>query len=280
VTDHGDGTYTATLTSTEVGLASVFATLDGQAIANDATVSFSGPPVVGPASAAHSTIAAAPATVTADGTSSATITVQARDAADTPETAGGAAVALATTRGTLSAVRDDGDGTYTATLTSSQAGVAVVTATLDGAGVTGSASVTFSAVPSIPPAATPPLGPPAPMPTSTPRHGSRVTRISKIAVRPHSIGVCRGCTYPRATVSFTLSRAAKVRVLVQARRHGHWTTIRTIAIKAHAGTGHHTLKGHWAGTLTAGAHRRVLVQLRHGPRWVTQKTLTLKARGR
>jgi hypothetical protein len=286
VTDHGDGTYTATLTSTEKGLVSVFASLNGNPIADDVTVGFTSPPVVGPPSAAHSTITAAPATAVADGTSSATIAVQARDAADTPETTGGDSVVLSTTRGTLSAVRDRGDGTYTATLTSTQAGAAVVTATLGGAAVTGSATVTFSPVApgaGTPPLATPPLGPPpsgptAPMPTAKRSRVAVVTRISKITISPHSIGICHACAHPTAKVSFTLSRAAQVRVLVQARRHGHWTTIHTVAIKAHAGTTHHTLTGHWAGALKPGAQLRLVVQLHHGHGWITHKTVTLKAR--
>ena len=54
-------------------------------------------------------------------------------------------VALATTRGTLSTVTDNNDGTYTATLTSStSAGTASITGTLDGVAIVSTATVTFT----------------------------------------------------------------------------------------------------------------------------------------
>jgi hypothetical protein len=257
---------------------------------------------VGPVSAAHSTLTVAPTTVAADGTSSMTVTVQARDGRGNPEPSGSDAVVVKTTRGTASTVTDHGDGTYTATLTSTQAGLAFVTATLDGAAIGGSATVTFSAVApgtgtpgtGTPGTGTPgtgeppttgPLAPaPGPTPTSPPEPRSvpktLAPRLSKVRVTPHAVGVCSGCTYPKAQVRFTLSRATTVRLVVQARRHGHWRTVRTIAIKAHAGASRHALKGHWAGALTVGVHLRLLVQLSHGRGWSTQKTVTLKTHSR
>src|SRR5262249_31360528 len=84
------------------------------------------------------------AKIVADGTSTATITVVARDAAGNRVRAGGAAVTLATTKGVLSGVTDVGDGTYTATLTSSTAkGTATVTGTIGGNAIPGSVGVDF-----------------------------------------------------------------------------------------------------------------------------------------
>ncbi|MBI5214479.1 MAG: hypothetical protein HY960_01865, partial [Ignavibacteriae bacterium] len=76
VTDNSNGTYTATLTSsTVVGTATITGTLNGNPIADDATVTFT----VGTASTATSTITASPTSITANGISTSTITVQLKD---------------------------------------------------------------------------------------------------------------------------------------------------------------------------------------------------------
>jgi adhesin/invasin len=100
--------------------------------------------IVGPPSAATSTIAASPTSIPANSTSTATITVQLRDANNHLITTGGAAVVLNTTAGTLSSVTDNGNGTYSATLTSAATpGSATITGTLNGTAMASSATVTF-----------------------------------------------------------------------------------------------------------------------------------------
>lgn len=102
----------------------------------------------GPPSGATSTITAAPTSVPADGASSSTITVELRDAAGNRLTAGGSAVALSTTAGTLGPVSDEGDGTYTAELTApSTPATATVRGTVGGSAITDTATVTFTFVP-------------------------------------------------------------------------------------------------------------------------------------
>ena len=144
VTDMGDGTYTATLTSsTTSGTADVSGTIDGNAITSgDAFVTFA----PGAASGATSTISASPGSITADGSSTSTITVQAEDTNGNDETSGGDTVLLSSTAGSLTGVTDMGDGTYTATLTSSTtSGTADVSGTIDGNAITsGDAFVTFA----------------------------------------------------------------------------------------------------------------------------------------
>ncbi|WP_416443287.1 invasin domain 3-containing protein [Leucobacter sp. HNU] len=141
VTDRGDGTYTAVLTSpTAAGTGTVSFTVNGAAATAKATVAFT----AGTASATTSTIAAAPSSITADGSSTSTVTVTLNDANGNPLTAGGAAVTMATTAGTLSAVTDNGDGTYTATLTSPKSvGSATVSFAVGGTTGTSTATVTF-----------------------------------------------------------------------------------------------------------------------------------------
>jgi hypothetical protein len=100
----------------------------------------------GTASGATSTMDAAPGSILViSGT--ATITVRLFDANDNPLTTGGDTVTLATSAGTLSGVTDNGDGTYTATLT---AGVlpetATITGTVNGTPIGDTATVTFTII--------------------------------------------------------------------------------------------------------------------------------------
>lgn len=88
------------------------------------------------ADSANSLLDAAPATVRADGSSSSTVTVTARDRFGNTFQRGGETVVISTDFGTVGAVTDNGDGTYTAPLTSASAGVAEVTATIGGNTIT------------------------------------------------------------------------------------------------------------------------------------------------
>lgn len=101
----------------------------------------------GPASGTTSEITANPTSIDADGSSTSTITVLLRDAFGNTLTAGGATVVLSTTLGTLGAVTDNGNGTYSATLTSSTtAGTATISGTVNGAAISDTATVDFTLV--------------------------------------------------------------------------------------------------------------------------------------
>ncbi len=101
--------------------------------------------VLGPASATTSTIVASPTSITADGTSTSSITVQAKDSNGNNLVTGGDTVTLSTNRGSIGAVTDNHNGTYSATLTSStSAGTATVSGTMNGTAMTNTATVTFT----------------------------------------------------------------------------------------------------------------------------------------
>jgi adhesin/invasin len=140
-TDHGDGTYTATLTSgTTAGTAVVTGTLDGEAMSDRAVVEFR-PLTSDPGT---TTITADSAAINADGVATTVVTVTVRDANGNPVGSGGGVVLLQSTLGNVGAVTDHADGTYTATLRAGTvAGVAVITGTLNGVAITDNASVTL-----------------------------------------------------------------------------------------------------------------------------------------
>ncbi len=99
----------------------------------------------GSASTLTSTMAASPTSIVADGSTASTITVRLKDAVGNDLTGSGGTVALARTgTGSLSAVTDNGDGTYTATLTApTTVGGATVTGTLNGSALAATTGVTY-----------------------------------------------------------------------------------------------------------------------------------------
>ncbi|MGR7945962.1 Ig-like domain-containing protein [Paenibacillus sp. M.A.Huq-81] len=110
----GNGVYWATLTApTTLGNATVSAKVNGAALAANTSVQF----VAGSPSAANSSLEVGDAILAADGTAGTAVTVKLKDAQGHPITSGGDNVAIATTMGTLAAVTDHGNGSYTAVLT-------------------------------------------------------------------------------------------------------------------------------------------------------------------
>jgi len=101
----------------------------------------------GPANAGTSTISANPTVLENDAVSTATITVQLKDAGGNNESSGGESVNLITTAGTLlGTVTDNGDGTYTQLLrSSSNVEVATITGVLNGTPMTDQVTVQFNA---------------------------------------------------------------------------------------------------------------------------------------
>ena len=88
----------------------------------------------------------------ANGSATSTITVQAKDSNGNNLTASGGAVTLATTLGTMSAVTNNNNGTYTATLTAGNVtGTAHITGTIGGNAIASAPTVTL-----------PPQSPPTP----------------------------------------------------------------------------------------------------------------------
>jgi len=127
VSDHGDGTYTATLaSSTTIETAEVSATINGKPLSTSVLVDFVADSGSAP-DASTTLLSASPALVPADGSSSTTVTVQARDAFGNNLSTGGAVVDVHSTLGSVDATSDHGDGTYTATVSSTTPGSATIT---------------------------------------------------------------------------------------------------------------------------------------------------------
>lgn len=92
----------------------------------------------------QSLLLASPETILADGVAASLIAVHLRDAAGLAFEESAGVVAIMSTSGTVGPVQDNGDGTYSASLTSNtEPGVALVSATLNGATLAATATVEF-----------------------------------------------------------------------------------------------------------------------------------------
>jgi adhesin/invasin len=144
VTDRKDGSYTAVYTAGDaVGAVTLTPALDGTPLTNAATLQL----VPGDAVASASGLEIAGDSVTADGTSAATITVRLRDGQGRSTTslpAGASLLASADNGAAVGPLADQGDGVYAASVTSTVSGPVQVTVTLGGSLVDGSpASIDF-----------------------------------------------------------------------------------------------------------------------------------------
>jgi len=100
----------------------------------------------GAASPTTTTITASPSVILNDGFSTSTITVQVKDSEGNNRTIGGETIVLSATDGDLGSITDNGNGTYTAILTSSViAGTATLTGTLNAVAITDNAQVEYAA---------------------------------------------------------------------------------------------------------------------------------------
>jgi hypothetical protein len=131
------------VTAVADGVAEIRATVDGVVGAAAVTVQVA-------VAAGLSTLEATPDDLPADGSSAAAVIVRLFDGNGNPLGKSGGVVTLATTLGSLSGVEDQGNGTYTALLTSTVVGSAVVTGMLDGTPIPDSAVVTFGPGPASP----------------------------------------------------------------------------------------------------------------------------------
>lgn len=141
VTDHNDGTYTAVFTAATTGVGSatgITATIDGYTIAST-------PPTIdvnaGPADLGQSTITVSSAAVYAG--IDVTVTVTVKDQYGNQKETGGDTVTVANSAnagestGTMSSVIDNGNGTYTATFSTTGAGTpTTLSGTINGGAIT------------------------------------------------------------------------------------------------------------------------------------------------
>ncbi|PCJ35017.1 MAG: hypothetical protein COA99_14125 [Moraxellaceae bacterium] len=138
IVDNNDGTYVATINNAVAEMVTISGTINGEPIVDTAEVAFTLPPEL------FTTITTSVASVIADGTATSTITIQAVNEFGENETSGGSHITISVTgSASISIVMDNGDGTYTATITNTVAEVVTVTGTIDGEPIADTATVGF-----------------------------------------------------------------------------------------------------------------------------------------
>ncbi len=138
VTDHNDGTYTATFTASAVGNNTVTATIGGQAVTSASPTVTVTQAVL---SLAQSSVTVNPGSIVSGGT--ATVTLTARDTQGHQQASGGLVVSFqlgnGVAGGSFGQVADNHDGTYTALFTGTIAGTNTIKATINNQSVTATA---------------------------------------------------------------------------------------------------------------------------------------------
>lgn len=143
VTDNGNGTYTATVTNTTAETVTISGTLAGTAITDTAEITFDTPPEVDATN--ENTTIEATLTTLVEGTSTSIVTVQLADTNGNSYPSSGGTITLAATgAASISAIIDNGDGTYTATVTSTAEEVIIVSGSLDAVDITDTAQIIFN----------------------------------------------------------------------------------------------------------------------------------------
>ncbi len=127
VTDNGDGTYSAVFTGNTAGNNTITATMNGQPVTTSARAVVISPGAVDPA---ESTVSAPAAALPVGATT--TVTLTAKDSFGNQENKGGLLVGfgLDSAVGTFGQVRDNGDGTYSATFTATSPGTGTYEASI------------------------------------------------------------------------------------------------------------------------------------------------------
>ncbi|MCI1678273.1 MAG: inverse autotransporter beta domain-containing protein [Ewingella americana] len=131
VTDHGDGTYSAPLTGTTAGAASITANVGGTPFAVTAT-SVALTADKNNLSPDKSELTGSPASIVADGTTASTIQLTLKDANNNPVNGLNVTFNSTLADSNFGSVTDHGDGTYSAPLTGTTAGAASITANVGG----------------------------------------------------------------------------------------------------------------------------------------------------
>ena len=224
ITDHGDGTYTATLTSSTVVHAVTVAATDTSitpAVSGQATLAQTD----GPASAMALTLSST--SLPADGASTSTTLARVTDAAGHPLNGEGVSFRADDAGVRISAVTDHGNGTYTATLTTSKTAHTVAVTAVDA-----SVSPAISAVASLRQ---------TPLPTLIDQTNPTVKIVSGSLARQHGAAAVKlscptGQSYCEGTVTVTTRAHRQTLRLGSAHVHllGGATGVTKLALSASA----------------------------------------------
>lgn len=129
--DHGDGSYTALLKGTKAGIATVTVKVNGTVL-NTTSAQITLKADASNLDAGKSTLSAAPNTIVANNIAASLITFVLKDVNDNPVSNQNVLFVSSLTGSTIGSVTDNGNGTYSASLTGTQAGNISITVKVNG----------------------------------------------------------------------------------------------------------------------------------------------------
>ncbi len=171
--------------------------------------------------------------------------------------------------GLTSCVDSNGSGSGAGTLDTSKAGTFTYTVTAASRdGQTGSASISYAVA-----------GPTPPAPKrSGGRSGRTAVKISHVRLIGSTVTWCKGCSYPRTKLSFTLSAADEVRLVLLGKAHGHRGQLAATTLHGRRGKNAFPLGRRWRRHLLPRRAEHLIVQLRQDGGWKTEKALKVTVR--
>ncbi len=159
--NHGDGTYTQQVRSTTAGNGTFYYTVDGQEGVSSVRVGFD----PGEVAASTGTLTADRTTVLADGTDTATLTVEVADVLGNPVAGADVEITVSGPGSLLGSVSNHGDGTYTQQVSSADLGTGTFGFRVDGESGADTVEIEFVPGPVDPAASTVTVDPTGSSPT-------------------------------------------------------------------------------------------------------------------
>lgn len=120
--------------------------------------------------------------------------------------------------------------------------------------------------------------PPTPGPTPPRSRRGRTVVISGVSLSRPTVTWCRDCTYPHTKLAFRLSAKAEVRLVLEARVHGHFRELAAVTLHSKQGPNTFPVGRHWHTRFLPRRPTRLLVQLGANKGWKTEKALRLTVR--
>ena len=104
--------------------------------------------------------------------------------------------------------------------------------------------------------------------------------LNYLRIVPPHVHWCETCSYPNATIEFSLSKRAEVRMLLFAPVNGKERLVHTDTLNGHTGANRFRLAGRWRGQLVPKRGVHITFQLLVNGTWVTKKTIPVTVKSR
>jgi hypothetical protein len=194
--------------------------------------------------------------------------------------------AVASTAGTYSVIATySGDATYapsTSSATTETVGTPTTSPAPSGGSITQTLGVTTSSSTTEVPAPTTTVVETTPTVTShkVAKKTTKPLTLNYLRIVPAHVHWCGTCSYPNATIEFSLSKAAEVRMRLYAPVDGKEQLVHTDTLNGHRGANRFRLAGRWKGQLVPKRGVHIVFAYKVNGRWITKKTIPVSVASR